>query len=102
MEPIEAQKVGKQLESWLNSEVFVHLEVNPGAYWRSGKGKLKRVHVKGDGPFRVFLEFEDAGLIHVDDLTHMQVDGDMVICTGYDHHDRIARTLEVSTRAFPI
>lgn len=100
MEPVKPERVLKQLESWQGQTVYVHLEVNPGAYWRNGEATLKRAHVKGSGHVRVYLEFEGDSLIHIDDLTHMELTSDMVICTGYDSNDRIARTVEVSVRPF--
>lgn len=99
---MKPEVVERQLQAFVGQTIFVHLEVNPGAYWRNGSGQLRAVHVNGDGSYRVFLELDTAGLIHVDDLTHMQVDAEMVICTGYDSHDRIARTVEVRTQPFPM
>lgn len=101
MSPLEPGKVLSALQKWIGQAVFVHLEVNPGAYWRNGSAVLEAIHVKGDGPFRIFLEFDGKqGLIQVDDLTHMLVSPDAVICTGYDSQDRLARTVEVSPRPF--
>lgn len=103
MEQLNPNVVEHQLQQWVNRLVYVHLEVNPGAYWRNGSAVLTSVHVKGSGHFRVFLEFDGGrGLIHVDDLTHMSVDEQMVICTGYDNQDRLARTIEVSLQPFPM
>lgn len=100
MSPLQPDEVRSALQKWVGQVVFVHLEVNPGAYWRNGTGRLSAVHVKGDGPFRVFLEFDQqTGLIQVDDLTDMLVSPELVICTAYDNHHRIARTLEVSLTA---
>ena len=101
MSPLEPEKVLSALQQWIGQAVFVHLEVNPGAYWRNGSGSLNAVHVKGEGPFRLFLEFnQKQGLIQMDELTHMSISPDVVICTAYDGHERIARTIEVSLTPF--
>ncbi len=101
MEAIRAEALLKQLEQLVSQQVYIHLEVNPGAYWRNGRARLTAVHVKGSGPYRIFLEMsDDSGLIQVDSLTHMQLGDGLVIATGYDDHQRIARTVEISTSPF--
>lgn len=100
MQPMRCEEVVQKLSQWLGQQIFVHLEVNRGAYWRNGRALLKAVHVRGDGPFRLFLELDDAGLIQADDLTHMEIVEKLVICTAYDEHHRLARTVEVSTEPF--
>jgi hypothetical protein len=101
MTPLDARRVHRQLEQWVGQDVYVHLEVNPGAYWRNGRALLTRVHLKGSGPYRLFLELDAAsGLIQVDDLTHMVLSDSLVICTGFDDQQRVARSIEVSCRPF--
>lgn len=100
VELLKAGEVQQQLSSWIGKTVHVHLEVNPGAYWRNAAATLRNVHVKGTDHYRIYLEFDGNSIIHIDDLTHMQIEPTMVICTGYDSSDRIARTLEVSTNPF--
>ncbi|MCY0875831.1 MAG: DUF1806 family protein [Firmicutes bacterium] len=103
MERLQASVVANRLQDWTGQRVYVHLEVNPGAYWRNGSAVLSRGHVKGDGSYRVYLELDDgSGMIHVDDLTHMEVTDDMLIVIGFDDIERLARTLEVSLRPFPM
>jgi len=90
-----------QLEQFEGQVLYIHLEVNRGAYHRNARVMLQAAHVRGDGPYRLFLNLDDGlGLIHVDDLTHMQLTNEMVICTGYDSSDRIARTIEISVVPF--
>jgi hypothetical protein len=103
MIPLEARQVLGHMESWIGQEVYLHLEVNRGAYWRNGHAKLDGVHVKGEGPYRLFLELNGtSGLIQVDDLTHMVLTDSLVICTGFDDQERIARTIEISLHPFPL
>lgn len=101
MESFVVEQVEEILSKWRGATVYIHLEVNPGAYWRNGQTTLVASHVKGNGPYRIFLQLDDGnGLIHVDDLTHMQIHADTMIATGYDEKDRLARTLEVSLHPF--
>lgn len=100
MEALQPDRVLAGFERWLGQTVHVHLEVNPGAYWRNGSGILTQAHVKGDGPFRVFLEFIEGGLIQVDDLTHMDIHDNIVLCIAFDNQDRLARLIEVSPSPF--
>ncbi|WP_088105999.1 DUF1806 family protein [Halalkalibacter urbisdiaboli] len=103
MEEISRDLLLKKLQHWIGTNIYVHIEVNPGGYFRNGKASLHQVHVKGEQSIRVFLELdEQASIIHVDHLTHMRLADDLVIVTAYDEHGRLARTLEVSSRPFPI
>ncbi len=95
MGPLNAKVVSDALEGWRGNRVYIHLEVNPGAYWRNGGGRLEGAFVRGDGPYRLFLRV-DGGLIQVDALTHMSLDRRIVVCTGFDDAQRLARTVEVS------
>lgn len=101
MAPLVARTVADALDAWRGRRVYIHLEVNPGAYWRNGGGRLEAAHVRGDGPYRLFLRIE-GGLIQIDTLTHMAVSDGMVICTGYDDVQRLARTVEVGVEPFAL
>lgn len=110
MERIEAKRVTLHAKKFLEQLVYIHLEVNPGAYWRNGSAILRALHLKGDHPYRVFLELssptvgtsEGNSLIQVNELTHMELGDDSLILTGYDDKGRIAETIEVSLSAFPV
>ena len=103
MQPFQPDEVSKQLTQWLHRQIYIHLEVNPGAYWRNGTGVLHAVYVKGEGPWRIFLQLDDAaGLIQIDDLTHMSLQAHVVVCIGFDDRQRLARTIEISRTPFPI
>ncbi|MCY0901433.1 MAG: DUF1806 family protein [Firmicutes bacterium] len=97
MELLNASRVLTVLSGWVGQPVWVHVEVNPGAYWRGAAGTLRTVHIKGDGPFRMYVEVAD-GLIQVDDLTHMDLADGLVVVIGFGDSDRLARTLEISTQ----
>lgn len=103
MVSLNPSQVVQHLSGWYGEQVYIHLEVNRGGYWRNGNAHLTKAHVKGDGPYRVFLELNDSsGLIQLDDVTHMSLTSDLVICTGYDEQGRLARTVEVGRRPFAV
>ena len=101
MAPFDARVVAAALGALQGGRVYIHLEVNPGAYWRNGGGRLDAAHVRGDGPYRLFLRI-DGGLLQIDALTHMAVADGMVVCTGYDDLQRLARTVEVGLEPFAL
>jgi hypothetical protein len=101
MVPINSQSLLDKLQQWLGINIYLHIEINPGGYYRNGKATLSNVHVKGDRSFRVFLEMDQQqSIIQVDDLTHMSISEELVVISGYDHVDRLARTLEISSNPF--
>jgi len=103
MEPISHEQLHGALYEWLGLKVYIHFEINPGGYFRNGKALLSNVHIRGEGPYRVFLEFEeDRGIIQLDNLTHMSINEDFVIITGYDDFKRLARTVEISLTPFQV
>jgi hypothetical protein len=103
MEPISVERLFMKVKRWIGKDVFIHIEINPGGYFRNGKASLHNVHIKGTNPYRIFLELDQQeAVIHVDDVTHMKMEEELVIVTGYDPYDRLARTLEISSRPFPI
>jgi len=49
------------------------------------------------------LEFDnDHAIIQLDNLTHMSISEDLVIVTGYDEFDRLARTVEIGLTPFQV
>jgi hypothetical protein len=97
MERLIPKVVLDAFEHWANRHVYVHLETNPVSYWRNGRILLTTAHVKGQGPYRLFLEFDHkAGLIQVGELTHMKLQQGRIALVGYDKQQRIAQTIEVS------
>jgi len=103
MKPITSDLLFTKLQQWVGEKIYIHIEINPGGYFRNGKATLERVHVKGNSSYRIYLELDQQdAIIHVDDLTHMSLDDDLVIVTGYDDHQRLARTLEIGVKPFEI
>ncbi len=100
---IDTAQLLTALTRWYGLPVYIHLEVNPGAYWRNGKAVLHTAFVRGAGPYRVFLAIDaEQGLIQMDQLTHMQLTDHQVICSAYDRQQRLSRTLEVSIKPFAL
>jgi hypothetical protein len=101
MEQIVSNLLYQNLQKWKGQQVYIHLEVNPGGYFRNGNALLYDAHVKGEGSYRVYLELDEKqSIIHVDHLTHMKITERQIILMGYDEHHRLARTLEVSSKPF--
>lgn len=103
MEPISSAVLLQKLQQWVGKSIYIHIEISPGGYFRNGKASLQAVHVKGQQSFRVFLELDERrSIIQIDDVTHMSIADELVTVTGYDAHDRLARTLEISMQSFPL
>ena len=103
MVPIISQSLLDKLKQWIGTNIYIHFEINPGGYYRNGKAILTDVHVKGDHSFRVFLELDQQqSIIQMDDVTHMLISDELVVISGYDHVDRLARTIEVSSQPFSL
>jgi hypothetical protein len=101
MEQIVPDLLFKNLQKWRGQKIYIHFEVNPGGYFRNGKALLDEAHVKGEGSYRVYLELDSKqSIIHVDQLTHMSITKEQIILMSYDEHQRLARTLEISTKPF--
>lgn len=101
MERIDEKRVQAAIQPLVGGTVYIHFEVNPSGYWRNGSATLDAFHLKGDGPYRVFLAMNDgAGLIQLNALTHMTVEDNTLILAGYDDKDRISELIEVRATPF--
>jgi hypothetical protein len=116
MNPIDKSIVQAALESFLNREVFLHLEttngayaahrqessMNVGAYIRNGRISFKRGTITGEGPYRVGLKMED-GWVYAEGLTDFEMDqDDQLLLAGHDHEGRLAVALELSLNPFEL
>jgi hypothetical protein len=116
MNPIDKSIVQTALESFLNREVFLHLEttngayaahrqessMNVGAYIRNGRISFKRGTITGEGPYRVGLKMED-GWVYAEGLTDFEMDhDDQLLLAGHDHEGRLAVALELSLNPFEL
>ncbi|WP_026684302.1 YojF family protein [Heyndrickxia coagulans] len=116
MEAIDLQKVQKQLDCYLNQEIYFHLETSNGSYAslqgeeemsvcafiRNGKLKYSHGIIKGSGPYSVGLKLKE-GWVYAEGLTDYEVTSDnQLLLGGYDHEGRVNIALELSSRPFKI
>ena len=114
MKPIDPSIVQTALDSFLNREVYLHLEttngayaahsqegtVNVGAYIRNGLISFKRGTITGEGPYRVGLKME-LGWVYAEGLTDFEMEQEgQLLLAGHDHEGRLAVALELSFRPF--
>jgi len=114
MNPIQKSIVQPALDSFLNREVYLHLEttngayavhsheskMTVGAYIRNGRISFGRGVITGDGPYRVGLKIE-LGWVYAEGLTDFEMDpAGQLLLAGHDQEGRLAVTLELSLSPF--
>ncbi|MDL4839273.1 YojF family protein [Aquibacillus rhizosphaerae] len=115
MEQITIDQVQKQLERFLNKDVYVHLETtngayashnndkayNVGAFIRNAQVNYKHAKIVGSGnAFRVGLKL-DIGWIYAEGLSQYEVDdNDRLLMAGHDREGRLMVALEISETPF--
>lgn len=114
MNPIKKLLVQPLLDSFLNREVYLHLETTNGAYAvhtqeramavgayiRNAHIGFKRGIITGDGPYRVGLKME-LGWVYAEGLTDFEVDPEgQLLLAGHDPEGRLAVALELSLNPF--
>lgn len=115
MKPIKMEEVQQKLESFVNKDVYVHLETtngayarhfdkkayNVGAYIRNAKVQFSRAKIVGEGEFhRVGLKM-DIGWIYAEGLTHWTVDDEgRLIMAGHDDVGRLMVALQIGEKPF--
>ncbi|MFD1673358.1 DUF1806 family protein [Alicyclobacillus fodiniaquatilis] len=88
-------------EAWLKRHqgltLYVHLEVNPQGYIRNAKVAFRAGHIKGAGPYRVYLTWDDPeGMVQLNEITDFYEENACLICTAYDTQSRIAQSVVLS------
>lgn len=116
MNPIDKSIVQPALDSFLNREVYLHLEttngayavhsqessMTVGAYIRNGLISFKRGVITGDGPYRVGLKLE-LGWVYAEGLTDFEMDQEgQLLLAGHDQEGRLAVALELSFYPFDL
>lgn len=116
MEPINQSLVQRALNSFLNRDVYLHLEttngayavhrqesnMTVGAYIRNGQICFERGVISGDGPYRVGLKME-IGWVYAEGLTDFEIDQDnRLLLAGHDQDGRLAVALELSLSPFEL
>lgn len=116
MGPIDQSAVQTALDSFLEKDIFLHLETTNGAYAahrqeqamavcayiRNGRVRFTRGSIQGVGPYRVGLKMAD-GWIYAEGLTDYEVDAEgRLLLAGHDGDGRLAVSLELSLEPFPV
>ena len=114
MNPINKSTVQLALDSFLNREVYLHLETTNGAYAvhshesnmavgayiRNGRISFGRGIITGDGPYRVGLKI-DLGWVYAEGLTDFEMEQEgQLLLAGHDQEGRLAVALELSLSPF--
>ena len=116
MNSINKSIVQLALDSFLNREVYLHLEttngayaahrqesnMTVGAYIRNGRIRFGRGIITGDGPYRVGLKME-LGWVYAEGLTDFEIDQEgRLLLAGHDQEGRLAVALELSLSPFEL
>ncbi|WP_088228370.1 YojF family protein [Desulfosporosinus sp. FKB] len=116
MNPIERSIVQPALDSFLNQEVYLHLETTNGAYAahrqeskmtigayiRNGRISYIRGTITGEGPYRVGLKMKD-GWVYAEGLTDFDLEQEgKLLLAGHDEEGRLAVALELSLEPFEL
>ncbi|MDC7770576.1 YojF family protein [Priestia megaterium] len=114
MQPIHKETVQKKIQTFLNKDVYVHLETTNGAYAshvnekvmtvgafiRNGKVTILNGKITGEGPYRVGLQI-DLGWIYAEGLTDWEIDEEgRLLLAGHDFEGRLAVALQLSEHPF--
>lgn len=114
MKTIVPSEVQAQLESMVDSDVYLHLETTNGSYAalhdenamsvcvfiRNDTIHYSRASIQGNGPYRVGLKL-DKGWVYATGLTDFEVNerGELLLA-GHDSDGRLAVGLELSRNQF--
>lgn len=108
------QAVQKELERFVNQDVYIHLETtngayashhdetffSSGAYIRNALVRYERGKITGKGPYRVGLKMP-IGWIYAEGITHFEVDDkERLLLAGHDYQGKLAVCLEISRTPF--
>lgn len=114
MKPIDRTEVQQKIDSFAESDVYLHLETTHGAYAthndesffsagayirnaliRYGHGKIV-----GDGPYRIGLKLE-IGWVYGEGLTHFEIDDQgRLLLAGLDFTGKLAVAMQISPSPF--
>lgn len=114
MDSVTLKAVQKELERFVNQEVYIHLETtngayashhdetffSSGAYIRNALVRYERGKITGAGPYRIGLKME-LGWIYAEGITHFEVDDKgRLLLAGHDYQGKLAVCLEISRTPF--
>lgn len=114
MDPVNLNSVQDALDSFLDTEVYIHLETtngayashhnqqffSAGAYIRNAKVSYERAKITGPGPYRVGLKIP-LGWIYAEGITHYELDDKgRLLLAGHDFDGKLAVALQISKTPF--
>jgi len=114
MEPIDKEKVQKQLNAFKNKPVYIHLEttngayashfgnegVNVGAYIRNAQITYTEAEIKGEVGHRVGMKTE-LGWLYAEGLTDWEMyENKHLLLAGHDPDGRLMVALQISETPF--
>lgn len=114
MKPIDAKEVQAVLDSFVNNELFIHLETTNGAYAvHSGERKMSsgayirnsvitfsEGKIVGEETYRVGLKMK-YGWVYAEGLTDWEYDDqNRLLLAGHDEEGRISVALQLSSTPF--
>lgn len=115
MEPIDMHRVQEILDTFVNKDVYIHIETtngayashfdhrayNVGAYVRNAKVRFSRAKLVGNGNvYRAGLKMAD-GWIYAEGLTDWTMHGDTkLLLAGHDREGRLMVSLQIGTTPF--
>lgn len=114
MKQVIEEKVQELLNSFVNKELYLHLEttngayaahndqskMNVGAYIRNAKIVYESGKITGKGPFRIGLK-TSLGWIYAEGITDFHMDEqNRLLLAGHDHEGRLAVALQLSQKPF--
>ncbi|MCH6269477.1 MULTISPECIES: YojF family protein [Neobacillus] len=114
MELVNTKQVQEAINSFVNKEVYIHLETtngayashrdqsffSAGAYIRNAKVQYEIGKITGKGPYRVGLKI-NLGWIYAEGITHFEIDElGRLLLAGHDNEGKLAVALEISPTPF--
>ncbi|ARK30717.1 YojF family protein [Halalkalibacter krulwichiae] len=114
MEVITIDVVQKAINSFVNEDIYLHLETTNGAYAshfdesffsasayiRNARVKYEHGKIIGQGPFRVGLKIE-LGWVYAEGLTHFEIDDlGRLLLAGHGNDGKLGVALEISKTPF--
>lgn len=114
MKPIDPQDVQMMLDSMLDEQLFLQMEMTTGAYashrdsskftastfLKNGSVRYVQGSIAGSGPYRVGLKTGE-GWVYSEGLTHYENDGgDRLVLAGYDSEGKLVVGLQLGRHPF--
>ncbi|WAH35864.1 DUF1806 family protein [Alicyclobacillus dauci] len=99
MRELTIDEAKQWLQTRIGRTVYLHMESNPEGYIRNIPVHLRAVHIRGEGPYRVYVEWDNPqGILQVNDITDVYEDEAVLVFTAYDTQTRISHNLEISVQ----